>query len=382
MQRYKVALATRFTDAHLTNGDVVQMLKTKKYLESRHGLDVAAIRSPQELERCDADIVHIFSMPRIDDTLAFIEVARRTGKRIALSTVYWDLTHASFVVACHKRGLLRHARMLSAFRKPAFMLLNLAQSLRSGSSGSFYSRDYLESRRLALRSAGILLPNSDEETELLARDFGFRSAELRAKTVVVPNAVDLQVVRGTVRDPVPDLSGFVLCVASIDPGKNQLGLLKALYDVPDLWIVLRGTDRNVEYANEVRKLAAARGKVRILGELADDQVACLYRKAAVHVLASFRESTGLSSLESLASGCEIAVSSAQFCPIRYYKFDEYGHVCNPYSVTSIRQAVLGAIEHKRNTVGDDYRHAYSYERAVDLTKEAYDRLMQQHPTTK
>lgn len=377
MTRYKVAVATRFTDAHRTNGDVVQMLKTKKYLESRHGLDVVAVRGPEELAATDADIVHIFSMPRIDDTLAFIDVAKRTNKKIALSTVYWDLRHAAFVVACFKRGLLPYARLMSPFLKPAFQLFNLTQAVRSGRSSSFYSREYLDSRRTALRAAGVLLPNSDEELELLATDFGLPLAELRAKTVVVPNAIDRTALRGEAEDPVPDLNDFVLCVASIDPGKNQLGLLKALQGMPKIPIVLRGTDRNVEYANEVRRVAQARGNVRILGELTDEEVAILYRKARVHVLASFRESTGLASLEALASGCEIVVSAAPFCPIRWYKFDQYGHVCNPYSARSIRRAVLDSFESKRNSVGDDYRQAYSYERAVDLTKEAYDCLMVQ-----
>lgn len=375
MKSYKVALATRFTDAQRTNGDVVQMLKTRKYLEQRHGLNVVVIRSPEELAACDADIVHIFSMPRIDDTLAFIDVANRTNKRIALSTVYWDLRHASFVNICYKRGLLRYARALSPFRASAFRMYNLFQAMRAKRSQAFYSREYIETRRTAISAAGVLLPNSVEELELLARDFGFPLAELQTKTVVVPNAVDLGVIRSTAQDPLPGIDGFVLCVASLDPAKNQLGLLRSLRDLPHIPIVLRGSDRNTAYTDELRRFAARRGNVTMLGELSDEEVACLYRKAKVHVLASFRESTGLSSLEALASGCEIVVSEAPYCPIRWYQFDRYGHVCNPYSESSIRRAVLSALEQRRNTVDDEYRNAYSYERAVDLTKDAYDRLM-------
>lgn len=375
MTPYKVAVATRFTDAHRTNGDVVQMLKTKKYLESRHGIDVRTVRSAEELAASDADIVHIFSMPRIDDTLGFIETARRTGKKVVLSTVYWDLTYSSFVAACYARGMLPYAPMLKSIRKPAFHLYNAVQSLRGRKSQAFYSREYQEKRRSVLQAASMLLPNSDEELELLARDFGIPLRELAAKTVIVPNALDLEVFGRQAGDPVPDLDRFVLCVASLDPGKNQLGLLAALADDPDLWIVLRGSDRNAAYSDEVRRVAAKRGKVRILGELSDEEVASLYRKAGVHVLCSFRESTGLSSLEALASGCEIVVSKMPYCPVRYYQFDTFGRTCDPFDTRSIRKAVLDSYGEKRNTVGDDYRHAYSYERAVDLTKEAYDRVM-------
>jgi glycosyltransferase involved in cell wall biosynthesis len=375
MKSYKVALATRFTDKQLTNGDVVQMLKTKKYLEARHGLDVVVVRTPEEAADSDADIIHVFSMPRIDDTIGFVNAARRTNKKLAISTVYWDLTHASLVNVCYKRGLLPYAGFLQAFRGPAYRLYNAAQSLRGVESGSFYSKAYRETRQGVLRAAGMLLPNSDEELGLLARDFGFSLEELQSKSVVVPNAVDLEVLTRPAADPVPDLDNFVLCVASLDPAKNQLGLVKALYDIPDLWIVLRGSVRNPQYADELRKLAERRGKVRILGELADEEVACLYRKARVHVLASFRESTGLASLEALASGCEIVIADAPYCPIHWYQFDRYGHVCDPYSEKSIRQAVLSSFDQKRNTAGEEYRHAYSYERAVDLTKQAYDRLV-------
>lgn len=375
MKPYKVAVATRFTDAHRTNGDVVQMLKTKKYLEARHGLDVRTVRSAEELAASDADIVHIFSMPRIDDTLGFIDVARETGKKVVLSTVYWDLTYASFVAACYSRGMLPYAGMLKSLRKPAFHVYNLVQSLRSRQSQAFYSREYQEKRRAVLEAASMLLPNSDEELELLARDFSLPLEALRSKSVIVPNALDLEVFQRQAEDPVPDLDRFVLCVASLDPGKNQIGLIKALADVPDLWIVLRGSDRNAAYSAEVRKLAAERGKVRILGELTDEEVVRLYRKAAVHVLASFRESTGLSSLEALASGCEFVVSKAPYCPVRYYQFDVYGRTCDPFDQRSIKRAVMDSIREKRNTAGEDYRRAYSYERAVDLTKEAYDRVM-------
>jgi glycosyltransferase involved in cell wall biosynthesis len=314
-------------------------------------------------------------MPRIDDTIGFVNAARRTNKKLAISTVYWDLTHASLVNVCYKRGLLPYAGFLQAFRGPAYRLYNAAQSLRGVESGSFYSKAYRETRQGVLRAAGMLLPNSDEELGLLARDFGFSLEELQSKSVVVPNAVDLEVLTRPAADPVPDLDNFVLCVASLDPAKNQLGLVKALYDIPDLWIVLRGSVRNPQYADELRKLAERRGKVRILGELADEEVACLYRKARVHVLASFRESTGLASLEALASGCEIVIADAPYCPIHWYQFDRYGHVCDPYSEKSIRQAVLSSFDQKRNTAGEEYRHAYSYERAVDLTKQAYDRLV-------
>lgn len=375
MKSYKVALATRFTDEQRTNGDVVQMLKTKKYLETRHGLDVIVVRTPEEAAACDADIVHIFSMPRIDDAIGFTEAARSTNKKIALSTVYWDLTYAALVGACYSRGMLPCARLFRPFRKPLYGLYNLYQSLRGVRSRAFYSRDFRDTRRRVLNAAGMVLPNSDEELALLSRDFGIPIRDLRVKSVVVPNAVDLEVLRTPAPDPVPDLHDFVLCVASLDPAKNQLGLIRALYDIPDLWIVLRGSVRNARYAQELQSLAAKRGKVRILGELSDEEVASLYRKARVHVLASFRESTGLASLEALACGCEIVVSESPFCPIRWYRFDEYGHVCDPFSLQSIRRAVLASFETKRNTADDAYRHAYSYERAVDLTKEAYDRLM-------
>lgn len=375
MQRYKVALATRFTDQQLTNGDVVQMLKTKKYLEVRHGLHVVVVRSPEEAERCDADIIHVFSMPRIDDTIGFFAAARKTGKKVALSSVYWDLSHAAFINALYPRGLFAAARWLRPLRRVSYTLYNGAKSVVGSTSQAIYSRQWFETRRRVLIEAGVILPNSEEELELLARDFRIPLRDLQAKTVVVPNAVDLEVVGKAGGDAVPDLDQFVLCVASLDPVKNQLGLVRALADDPDTWIVLRGSVRNAAYAKELERVAQQRGRVRFLGELPDEAVAMLYRKARVHVLASFRESTGLASLEALASGCEIVVADAPFCPIRWYQFDRYGHVCDPYSESSIRHAVRSSFRDRRNSVGDAYRRDYSYERAVDLTKEGYDRLL-------
>ena len=101
-----------------------------------------------------------------------------------------------------------------------------------------------------------------------------------------------------------------------------------------------------------------------------------YRRAACHVLPSFRESPGLVSLEALMCNVPIVVSDSRFCPTQYYQFDKYGYICDPYSTLSIRAAVLSAIEKgPKAEVGTDYRYFYSYANVANKTFEVYRSLV-------
>ena len=86
---------------------------------------------------------------------------------------------------------------------------------------------------------------------------------------------------------------------------------------------------------------------------------------------SYRESPGLSTLEALWYGCEVVTSSEAFCPVKYYKFDKYAHLCNPNNIVSIKNAILEAFNTKKNTISKDYFDFFSYENVAKLTLEAY-----------
>ncbi|WP_024197888.1 glycosyltransferase, partial [Escherichia coli] len=139
----------------------------------------------------------------------------------------------------------------------------------------------------------------------------------------------------------------ILCVGRFEPIKNQLSVCKALLNT-ELNLILIGAAHahNKDYLKKIQKVNAVNNNIHIITKNIEQyELNSYYNKCRVHVLASFRESPGLSSLEALATGANIVVSSSQFCPIDTYFKEIIGkHVflCNPYSISSIRKAIEDA----------------------------------------
>jgi glycosyltransferase involved in cell wall biosynthesis len=371
----KVVFANRHNCFSHMGGDTVQMLKTKEYLEANFGISISCCTSVEELRKHkDADLVHIFNIQTIDETLAYIKVCKEMGKKIALSTIYWDLSHAHYV------GDLSRLLHIYSFNK-VMLLGKRPFSKLKAALGTILGKDiidstpYKEKRKKALLEADMLLPNSFEELEILSKEFDIPYNELKNKAGIVPNAVDTNDFSSeniNVSFPVKD---YVLTVGRIEPVKNQLNIIKALYNQKDIPIVLIGRFGEEGYAKKIQKLAKKRGNVHILGQVKHEELAHYYKNAKVHVLPSFRESPGLSSLEALYNGSQIVVSSEEFCPTRYYKFNEYGYECNPYDTRSIKNAILSAWKaNKNNEVPCDYFENISYKKAAMVTYEMYEKM--------
>jgi glycosyltransferase involved in cell wall biosynthesis len=378
MREIKVLFATRHDALSHRGGDTVQMLKTKDFLEKNFPVTIQiALNEVDFEENKDADVVHIFNIQTIEETLKYVELCKKHKKKFALSTIYWDLSHFIFNTFLTNtfnymdidKTSYKYKNLLIQLKKIAGRLLN--------KKDQYGSKNYIEKRKKVLENADILLPNSNEELDILEKEFGLKG--LMEKTIVVPNAVDLQVPEKTTLslEWLNELENIVLEVGRIEPTKNQANVIKALEGNPEIPIVIVGRVHHEKYADYVKKLAEKRGNVHFIDQIDHEEIFALYQKASVHVLPSFRESPGLSSLEALFSGCNIVVSSLEYCPIHYYKFEKYGEICNPYDAVSIRDAILASLKKDRVKLPANYFEDYSYQRAAELTYEAYQKLMNQ-----
>ncbi|MCD7780241.1 MAG: glycosyltransferase [Candidatus Gastranaerophilales bacterium] len=385
--KLKVIFANRKDCFEKRGGDTVQMLKTKEYLEKTFPVEIKICLTTEEiLEENESKIVHIFNIQTIDETINFIKAAKQKGKKVVLSTIYWNLLDTYYVKYLSYIGIQPIAIcdfvkeiLIKIFNIFIYFIPVLRKTFDSYiKKGLYGTKAYASLRRQALKEADLLLPNSYEEMSLCAKDFGFLQNYIKDKTLVVPNATDFNPnVKSNYIEKNFDLpQKYVVIAGRIDTTKNQYNLIKALFNDKQMGIVIVGRTQDEKLYNRVKKLADKRGNVYILPQIEQNRLISLYKNAVCHCLPSFYDTTGLVNLEALLCGCKIVVSNEKFCPIKFYEFDKYGELCNPYNPKSIREAIMKIVNSdKKVELTNEYIYKISYENVANLTYNAYLKVL-------
>lgn len=375
----KIVFATRNDFYQKFGGDNVQLSKTKEFLEKYHNANVQICLNPNELEKYkDFQIVHIFNM-QSSETLDYIKLCQKLNKKTVLSPVYWNLTDAYYSMVLSKINPNLINENFAAFKDFiclfANLTLNISPDFRKKRYFYPYTKLFKKVRQDILNSVDMIIPNSPEELRLLSKDFKLSFECLNRKSRIIPNAIDINLIKTTNDWSIhfaDKIDNFILQVGRIEPIKNQLNLLKAFYDLPNINIVFVGAVGDKKYYKNLYKLARKRKNVYFIDKVPYSEVFYFYQKAKVHVMPSFRESPGLASIEALFSGCKVVTSSNKFCPTNYYEFDKLAYSCNPYSTSSIRDAVTKALESDiAVNLTPEYKKTFSYENVANLTYKAY-----------
>lgn len=338
-------------------GDTIQMEKTGEYLK-KVGVNVDTAGSGQ-VDFRRYDIVHIFNIQNPDHTLHYLESAHVAGKKVAVSTIYWNL-----------ESIMQD----DLFSNPRF---RIPRSILGTSLSTIALRAYL--RRIKnkqsqiLQRADVLLPNSTTEMEKLIFDFQMES--IRNTSVIVPNAVD----EHDFADPHPEVfrascgfERYVLCVARIQRAKNQLNLIKAVKKI-GVPLVMIGNVGEKNYLAACEKEAVGI-PVRFMPYLPHNKLKDAYAGAACHALPSLRETPGLSSLEAGVCGCPVVMGTEG--SQREY-FQDFAHYCDPYDVESICRAIRQAMQVSQEKRGGLRRRIldhYTWTITAQKTRQAYERI--------
>ena len=209
------------------------------------------------------------------------------------------------------------------------------------------------------------------------------------KIVVVYNAIDAHFSLTPPPDAVARVREryqldhrFLLYVGNIKPHKNLVRLIEAFSelrtgDLEDLKLLIIG--------DEISKLPALRHAVhrhklhkhvRFLGYVPDDQLAVLYRLAAVFVFPSLYEGFGLPPLEAMASGTPVVVSNVSSLP---EVVGDAAVLVDPHDIDSIVDGLRCVLTNP--TRADEMRRKglerareFSWERSVARTLEVYKRI--------
>jgi glycosyltransferase involved in cell wall biosynthesis len=328
---------------HNPGGGEIQLKKTAEYMR-RLGTDVEIFdRTHGALY--GYDWLHIFGTMREGLDLAW--AAKQCGARVALSTVSW---YDPWVSWCLEPTLWRRLRGVAVWG-----LRRVAPAVPSW-------------RRQLLQLCDLLLPNSRAEARQLEQLFGVSPS----KTVVVPNGVDERFaqVGPALFEQQYGLREFVLVPGRIEPRKNQLQVLRALWGAGLPVVVLGDPHPNhLAYLDECRR--AADPGVTFIGRLHHDSplLASAYSAARVVVLASWFETPGLAALEGALAGAAIVVTERGSA--REY-FGDLARYVPPDDGWCIREAVREAYRHPRRTqLREAVHRAFLWHRVAQETLEAY-----------
>ncbi|AWI06920.1 glycosyltransferase family 4 protein [Clostridium drakei] len=312
-------------------GDSMQALKTAKYLK-KMGVEVD-INNGAIIDYSNYDIVHLFNLTRIGETYNYYKRAKFYNKNIVLSSVYWDL-------------------------KKYYSYINDFNDIKLWNKCKSY-------RLAMLKGCRMVYPNSEMEGNIIKKEFGdFVPYD------VIYNGVEIEHDEGILYNFKEKfhLSNYVLCVGRICHRKNQLALARACNNL-GLQLVLIGNVNDKEYFNKCMQY----GNVIYLGFMDGYNIYNSYRFCETHVLPSFVETPGLSSLEAAAVGCNI-VSTSEGSTFEY--FNNMVEYCNPYDENSISEAIEKAIKKQKNDILK--RHVlnnFSWEKCIKKLYDSYNEIV-------
>ncbi|WP_247237230.1 glycosyltransferase family 4 protein [Telluribacter sp. SYSU D00476] len=355
----RILMIARSTLFSSPGGDTTQIEMTAKYLREL-GVTVDIKLSNDSLAYDSYDILHFFNIIRPDDILPHVQDTRVP---FVISTIFVDYYEYE---KNNRSGLLKVMNSLFD-RDQIEYIKTLARSVKNGEKikSSYYIRHgQRQSIHYLAKQAAMLLPNSHSEYQRFVNIYGISQ---RYQKVV--NAIDPALFNNSIQ-PDPTYKDHVLCVGRIEGRKNQLNLIKALQGTDlKLTIIGKPSPNHLAYYQQCKELAAAAGNVQFIDHINHHNLATLYKAARVHVLPSWFETTGLSSLEAGVLDCNLVITRKG--DTEEY-FGDMAYYCEPDSVESIREAVLRAWREPIHPQLKEYILTnYTWQHAARQTLEAY-----------
>ena len=349
----KIAFITRSTLYKVPGGDTVQVLQTVGQLR-KQGVEADIFLTNTTIDYAAYDLFHFSNITRPADILFHV---KRVKKPFVLSPVLIDYSEYD---RNYRKGLA--GMIMKKFRGVEY-IKTVSRWLKGNDclqTKSYLWKGHRRSVREILKRAALLLPASVTEYEKLKELYG-----IEKDYVVVPNGIDPAVFYPDIKDRKD--SSLVLCAARIEGIKNQLNLIRALNNTEyTLMLIGSPAPNQKKYYEECRRIAAK--NVLFYNRVPQQVLAGYYKIAKVHALPSWFETCGLSSLEAVAMGCNIAITERGYT--KDY-FDNDAFYCEPGSPESIYNAVhKAAHSDSSQRLQQKILHHYTWQNAASITLEA------------
>ena len=203
----KIIFCLRRDYQKIPAGDIVQMEQWKRVL-SQLNCDVTIFSGDiREEDMLDADIVFIWHLERLHESLPFWKIAKKLNKEIWLVPTCWQNNSNLSPL----KNIIEETKLF--LRRILFP--------RSFSCGEKFS-GWAERRKRLLHESSLLLVNSAAEKQFLLA----QGAD-ETKVIVIPNTINAVELEKIPQLP-PEKRSGIIHVGHFCPRKNQLKLIKQL----------------------------------------------------------------------------------------------------------------------------------------------------------
>jgi glycosyltransferase involved in cell wall biosynthesis len=355
----KVAFITRSTLYSVPGGDTIQAVQTARHLTFM-GITAEIKLANENINYKSYDLLHFFNLSRPADILYH---SYKAEKPFVVSTIMCNYSEYD---QQHRQGLGRLLKYLST--DGVEYVKTMARYLLGRDSMASLAYTWKGQRKSILDILGrtaMILPNSQSEYQRVLFNYPGE-----VKHMVVPNGTDQHLFvydKNVIKD-----DKLVICAARIEGIKNQLNLIKALNNTPYRLLLIGSYSPNqFAYYQECRQIAA--DNIIFIDQMPQQQLVKYFARAKVHVLPSWFETTGLSSIEAALMGCNVAISDKG--DVREY-FGNDAFYCDPASPASIFAAIEKASSAPVNEqLRDRILQKYTWKQAATATLKAYQSVL-------
>ncbi len=356
----KIIFITRSTLYSVKGGDSMQITEMANHL-NQLGVDTDVRLTNEKIDYEKYDLLHFFNITRPADILYHL---KKTKKPFAVSTILIDYSEydkqyrkgfAGIVLRLFSRDNIEYIKTIGRLLRGNDKLM----------SHSYIWKGQSKSIKKILDNASILFPNSQMENEKLKLHYNSSADFITVYNGINPSLFKLNT--SLKKD-----AQLVLCVARIEGIKNQINLIKALNNSDyKLLIIGSPAPNQLSYYNECRETAAE--NVVFINHITQEELIEFYQLASVHVLPSWFETCGLSSLEAASMGCNIVITDKGYTR-EYYECHAF--YCDPNSPASIFNAVERAAKAASPKVlREKILSSYTWLNAATITAKAYHKIL-------
>lgn len=370
----KVLMQSRKNFFELRGGDTVQLEKTKMELE-KLGVEVD-FSLDFEPDLSNYDLVHLSNVTRIQETYLHVKNAKKQGKPIVLSTIYWPMDEFERLGQVGIRKFINsHVKIDTEEKIKAIARYLKDKNSRNEATRNLWKIGYTKMQKYVVDNVDYFLPNSEMEMDEFCKSFGVEKDRYK----VIPNAIDADIARKQDEVEIPKefekYRNAIICVGRIEPRKNQLSLVKAL-DKSNYKLILVGavSDNQKSYFNEIKEIMDRNPNFYYISKIENSKLYQLYKVCKVSTLPSWLDTPGLVSLEAAAMGCNLAISSKGSTTEYFINMAEY---CLPDDINGIRSAIDRAYakpqnDKLKNRIFENYTWKIAGQKTLDAYKTILD----------